>query len=171
MTTGSGNNRSGVRTARTRCALTAGVALALCAAFAIAPAFATDEASTSTSATGDLEVAVTNLESDKGFLVIALLNSEEQFGAGDEMFRSNDKVAIRDGKASTTFRNLPYGSYAVKTFHDENSNGKLDTNFVGFPKEGFGFSNDAMGKFGPPTFEQARFDLAVEKLRIEIKSN
>ena len=41
--------------------------------------------------------------------------------------------------------------------HDENSNGKLDRNFVGMPKEGVGASNDAKGSFGPPKFADARF--------------
>jgi uncharacterized protein (DUF2141 family) len=140
--------------------------LALCVPFVVPSGAAADEAAK----TGDLEIAVTNLESDKGFLVVVLLNSAEQFSSGDQMFRSNDKVAIRDGKASLTFKNIPFGSYAVKTFHDENSNGKLDTNFVGYPKESFGFSNDAMGKFGPPSFEEAEFSLAARTLRIEIKS-
>ncbi len=175
MTSGSGIDRFGSWPVRARCALAARSArltalvslLSLFSLFGVTSLLAADEAP----GMGDLEVVVTSLESDKGFLVIALLNSEEQFGSGDDMFRSNDKVAIRDGTASMTFNDIPFGSYAIKTFHDENSNGKLDTNFVGFPKEGFGFSNNAMGKFGPPTFEQAKFDLAAEKLRIEIKSN
>lgn len=168
MTQGTGIDRSGMRAARARWAPAVRIALVigLCALFGVDPARAADEAAK----TGDLEIAVTNLESDKGFLVVALLNSQEQYDSGDQMFRSNDKVEIRAGKASITFKDIPFGSYAVKTFHDENSNGKLDTNFVGYPKESFGFSNDAMGKFGPPSFEEAEFSLAARTLRIEIKS-
>jgi uncharacterized protein (DUF2141 family) len=123
----------------------------------------------SDSKAGDLEISVKGLKSDKGVLVVALLSSAAMYDAGDEVFR-DASLPIRDGRASVTFEGLPYGSYAVKTYHDANSNGKLDTNFVGFPKEGFGFSNDAMGRFGPPTFEEASFDLATEKLQIEINS-
>jgi uncharacterized protein (DUF2141 family) len=45
----------------------------------------------------------------------------------------------------------------VSVFHDENSNGKIDRNFMGIPKEGVGASNDAEGRFGPPKFDDARF--------------
>jgi uncharacterized protein (DUF2141 family) len=122
-------------------------------------------------AVGTLHVQITDLESDKGFLFVALLDSADQYDAGDRFFRSDNKVPIREGKASVTFERVPYGTYAVKVFHDENANGELDTNFVGFPKEGFGFSNDAMGQFGPPTFEQAAFSMQDEVLRIEITAN
>jgi uncharacterized protein (DUF2141 family) len=168
MTRDFGINRFGFRAARARRAPAARIALvvALCSIFAVTPALAADEAAK----TGDLEITVTNLGSDKGVLVVALLNSAEQYDAEGQMFRANDKIAIQGGKASITFEGIPYGTYAVRTFHDANANGKLDTNFVGFPKEGFGFSNDAMGKFGPPSFEQASFAFAAEKLSIVITS-
>jgi uncharacterized protein (DUF2141 family) len=48
--------------------------------------------------------------------------------------------------------------------HDSNENGKLDSNFFGVPKEGFGFSNDAMGSCGPPSFAKARVNLSADKM-------
>ncbi len=149
----------------------AGFCFALVLACSLVVAVATSATADGTPKSGSLEIIVTDLESDEGFLVVALLNSAAQYDAGDVMFRSNAKVPIQNGTARITFEAIPFGSYAVKTFHDENANGELDTNFVGFPKEGFGFSNNAMGKFGPPSFEQASFELANESLRIEIKSN
>jgi len=53
------------------------------------------------------------------------------------------------------------GTYAIKAFHDVDRNGQLDTNFMGIPKEPYGFSNDAMGTFGPPSFEQAAFKVGT----------
>ncbi len=53
------------------------------------------------------------------------------------------------------------GTYAIKAFHDVDRNGKLDTNLMGIPKEPYGFSNDAMGTFGPPSFEQAAFKVGT----------
>jgi len=47
--------------------------------------------------------------------------------------------------------------YAVSVFHDENYNGKLDTNLLGIPREGVGASNDARGNFRPPKFGAAAF--------------
>jgi uncharacterized protein (DUF2141 family) len=146
------------------------MALALtCSLWAIAPAGAeTEPDETAPAPFATLEVVITDLESDEGVLVVALLESAAQYDAGDSSFRSNETVPIHDSKASVTFEQIPYGTYAIKIFHDENSNGELDTNFVGFPKEGFGFSNDAMGRFGPPSFEQAAFVIEAEKLRIAI---
>jgi uncharacterized protein (DUF2141 family) len=118
---------------------------------------------------GELEIAVSGLESDRGLLVVALMNSAETF-ANDRQALRNDSVPVKDGKATVTFRGLPYGSYAVKTYHDENSNGKLDTNFVGYPTESFGFSNDAMGRFGPPSFDQAKFEITSKTQRIVVHS-
>jgi len=148
----------------------AAMALALTGSlWAIAPADAeTESEETAPLRVATLEVEVTNLESDDGVLVVAVLESAAQYDSGDTSFRSNETVPIDGNKASVTFEQIPYGTYAIKVFHDENSNGELDTNFVGFPKEGFGFSNDAMGKFGPPTFEQAAFVIEEEKLRIAI---
>ena len=49
----------------------------------------------------------------------------------------------------------------MQHFHDENSNEELDTNFIGIPKEGFGFSNDAFGKFGPKKFKEWLFEVSI----------
>ena len=50
------------------------------------------------------------------------------------------------------------GSYAFAYLHDENANGRFDRDFIGWPQEGFGFSNDAAPSFGPPSYASARFD-------------
>jgi uncharacterized protein (DUF2141 family) len=57
----------------------------------------------------------------------------------------------------------------VSSYHDKNDNGKLDTDALGFPTEGFGFSNDARGTTGPPPFAKAAFDLGNETKSVTIK--
>jgi uncharacterized protein (DUF2141 family) len=55
---------------------------------------------------------------------------------------------------------LKPGKYAFKYFHDENNNNKkMDTNVIGIPKEGYGFSNNAKGRFGPPDFKDTIFEI------------
>jgi len=67
------------------------------------------------------------------------------------------------------FTNLPAGIYAISVFHDENMNQKLDKNFVGVPKEGYGASNNPKKKMGPPTFEEANFQLnGAQSLEIKL---
>jgi len=70
-----------------------------------------------------------------------------------------DMSEIKDKKCSYSIKNLKAGKYAVRYFHDENINGNLDTNLVGIPTEGYGFSNNVTGTFGPPAFEKWLFEI------------
>ena len=68
---------------------------------------------------------------------------------------------------TTTLADLPYGeNYTIAIFHDVNDNGKMDKNFVGVPKEPYGFSNNARSKWGPPKYEIAKFELNQKVLKI-----
>ena len=60
---------------------------------------------------------------------------------------------------------LPEGIYAIALFVDANKNLKIDKNFLGIPKEQFGFSNNAMGKLSAPSFEQAKFKVEKNTLQ------
>lgn len=66
---------------------------------------------------------------------------------------------LQDGPVSLQLADLPDGDYAVSLFIDRNANGKLDSNAMGMPTEPYAFSNDAIGNFGPPSFEQARLSV------------
>lgn len=63
--------------------------------------------------------------------------------------------AAAGGKLTVVLKDLPDGPLALSLFQDTNANGRLDMNAMGMPIEPFGFSNDAVDHFGPPTFEQA----------------
>lgn len=58
-----------------------------------------------------------------------------------------------------TFTDLGPGPCAIKVFHDINADGKLNTSWIGWPQEPYGFSNDAPVNMGPPPFKLARIDL------------
>ena len=68
-------------------------------------------------------------------------------------------LEIRDSEASSW---VPIGelpeSFAVAVFHDENENGELDRNRFGIPTERYGFSNNARGLTGPPSYKDAKID-------------
>ena len=93
-------------------------------------------------AQSSITVEIVDLENNEGRVIVALLNEQEE----DYMDTS---AVISDNKCTVIFNGVKPGKYAVRFIHDENENEELDTNFIGIPKEGFGFSNDAMGKFGP----------------------
>jgi uncharacterized protein (DUF2141 family) len=75
---------------------------------------------------------------------------------------------IMDNQCIFSIKNIKPGKYAIRYYHDENLNGKLDTNLVGKPTEGYGFSNNVTGKFGPPPFEKWLLELNGDK-KIELK--
>jgi uncharacterized protein (DUF2141 family) len=85
-----------------------------------------------------------------------------------QLFDENDKVIKQEAgeireKTSLFSIQIPKpGKYAVRYFHDENLNGKLDTNLIGIPKEGYGFSNNAKGSFGPPPFKEWLFEISSD---------
>jgi uncharacterized protein (DUF2141 family) len=116
---------------------------------------------------GTLAIVVVDLKNDDGHLSVALFDSAESYSEEDRVFRTAQSK-VKGGRSELEFADVPFGTYALKIYHDENANDKLDTNFVGFPKEGFGFSNDAMGKFGPPKFEQAKFEFSQPRLELTI---
>lgn len=75
---------------------------------------------------------------------------------------------ITDGRAVCEFPGVTPGTYAASAFHDGNSNGKLDTNLLGIPREGVGASNSAKGHFGPPKFDAAAFHFGGGRLDLTI---
>ena len=76
------------------------------------------------------------------------------------------KVAIRKGQAECVFAGVEPGVYALSAIHDENDNGKLDTNFLGIPTESWCTSRDAPAFFGPPSFDNAKFQYRGHVMRL-----
>jgi uncharacterized protein (DUF2141 family) len=72
--------------------------------------------------------------------------------------------SISYGQSVCEFVGVASERYAVSVFHDENSNGKLDRNLLGIPREGVGASNNAVGHFGPLKFDDAAFQPPVNAM-------
>ena len=125
-----------------------------CMAALIAPAYA-----------ADLTVEIKGLTSANGKVLISLYDKAD--GWMKRGLKTGGTAAQKEG-VTYEFKDLPMGEYAISVHHDENGNGKFDTNLVGMPIEPYGFSNDAMGNFGPPTFEQAKFKLDADKKTITL---
>jgi uncharacterized protein (DUF2141 family) len=120
---------------------------------------------------GELRVTVTNVRSDTGELLIGLYESEAGFDAAIANATKTGLMADRNrligvamraraGAQQAVFTQLPPGRYAVIVIHDENDNGRLDTNALGAPAEGYGFSNDAHGFMSAPAFDAAALTIA-----------
>ena len=118
-----------------------------------------------------IHVEVAGLRNNKGQVFCALYASAEGFPKDRQKAIRRDTSSISDKKASCEFSLIEPGTYAVSVFHDENSNGKLDTNFLGIPREGVGASNDARGRMGPPKFDAAHFQFSGGRLNLKITIN
>jgi uncharacterized protein (DUF2141 family) len=67
------------------------------------------------------------------------------------------------------FDSVPPGTYAVKAHHDINADGLLNTSWVGWPLEPYGFSNDAPVNAGPPPFRLAAITLGEQRSTVRIR--
>ncbi len=106
----------------------------------------------------DLSVTLAGIRNDSGYVMAAIFDSPRGF-PNEAGAVAQVKMKARPGQVGFVITGLPPGHYAVSAFHDENGNGKLDTNLLGVPTEGYGFSNDARGRFGPPAFDAAAMTL------------
>lgn len=117
--------------------------------------------------TGELKIKIQNIHPTEGKLYIAIYDNTDNFLNTDSaayykiasISAENELVIIPDMKI---------GTYAISIFHDLNGNGKLDANMIGIPKEPYGFSNNSMGRFGPPKFKNAAFEFSGD-MKIDIK--
>jgi uncharacterized protein (DUF2141 family) len=104
-----------------------------------------------------IRITVSQLRNEKGHVLISLFRD----GAGypDDAAKAFRKIQvdISGKKASVLFTGLPAGNYAVAILHDENNDQKMNKTSLGLPKEGYGFSNNVVGAFGPPSWSRASF--------------
>lgn len=98
-----------------------------------------------------VQVKLEGVRSDKGVVQVAVC--DESTYRKDCHYTAT--APAHAGSVTVDVANVPSGTWAVLAYHDENSNKKLDTNFVGMPTEGYGFSNGAASRFGPPSFKEA----------------
>ena len=114
-----------------------------------------------------LIVEVTGAKPNKGQAVCSLFTSEDTF-----LKQPAIKITkLVDSNGEVVFRvdDLEPGTYAVSIVYDEDSNGKLNTGIFGIPTEPVGVSNNAKGKFGPPSYKKAAFNLSTSKtIRISL---
>jgi len=128
---------------------------------------------TPTPAENVIHVEISGLRNDKGQMLCALFSSAqaEAFPKKADKAVARPTAKIAERQAVCDFAGVAPGTYAVSVVHDENSNGKLDTNFIGMPREGVGASNDAKGHMGPPKFSAASFHHEGGRLDLKIHVN
>lgn len=116
-----------------------------------------------------IHVKIQNIKNSTGTIACALFESAVGFPADYLRSATNImSIKIRGKQASCDFQGIAPGTYALAVVHDENMNGKIDTNLLGVPTEGYGFSNDAKALLGAPSFSAARFTYDGQNLDMTI---
>lgn len=105
-----------------------------------------------------VEVHVTAVAGGKGKINVAVCDRERFL----KQCVHTASAPAKDGENVIAVPGVPKGSWAVLVYQDENANGELDRNFIGIPKENYGFSRNAAGKFGPPSFDEAAIEVGDE---------
>jgi len=116
----------------------------------------------------DINIEVQNLKNTVGKVSIGLYNKSENFTIVSKGYKGAH-LNIGSHTLSYTFKEIPNGIYAISVFHDENSNSKLDKNFLGIPKEGYGFSNNAKAILSTPSFDKVKFKVSMQTVNLKIK--
>ncbi len=107
----------------------------------------------------NLTLRVEGFEKVGGKLYVAIFNSQESFRKKP---CAAFAVDVKDKTVIVPCKGLPIGTYAISMYQDENNNGKLDTAAFGIPTEKYGFSNDAKGVMGPPSYEKCSFSFSKD---------
>ena len=116
---------------------------------------------------GRLVVIIKGFENDKGDCRFALDNSKSIYESEDSVWIGKE-LPIKNKEAVVTIDSLKYGVYAIRVYQDKNKNNKLDSDILGIPTENYGFSNNASGWFGPPSWDKAKFIFNKPELIMEI---
>ncbi len=117
-----------------------------------------------------IQVTIHSLRNNTGLVYLSLYRSPDGFPSDPAKAVQSRQGRCKDNKLVFVLENIPPGSYAIAVIHDENEDGKMNTNLLGIPKEGYGASNDAKATFGPPSFTDAKFEHKTStSLQIKMK--
>ena len=118
-----------------------------------------------------IDVRVRGVRSEHGYVTLVLYgdNPDDFLVKGKKIFKQ--RFAARQGTVALCVSLPEPGVYAAAAYHDENGNTKLDKNWIGLPKEGFGVSNNPSMFLAPPSHEEAAFTVADGISRVDIKLN
>jgi uncharacterized protein (DUF2141 family) len=114
------------------------------------------------SSTSTFTVIIEGIPAIEGRIKIKLLKEGE-----DAPFRKETAPVDRN-PWTWVQKDIPYGRYSIKVFHDRNGNGELDTGMWGIPTEAYGFSNNARSITGPPDIEDTLFEVSEPETTVKI---
>ncbi len=116
-------------------------------------------------------VQLNGIKEQSGQVLLSLFNKEEGFPTQPEKAFRWSRAKVTATSLIISLDGLPPGKYAIAVVQDENMNEVMDRDWMGFPSEPYGISNNAGGTFSPPTFDEAKFNVAGKRdtVRIEMQ--
>ena len=117
--------------------------------------------------TGDLTIILIGFENNNGLACISLVNSEQGYVDEHKAF-CGIRIKLTNRRVEVVLKGIPYGEYGIRTYHDEDRNGVLNKNYIGIPKEAYGFSNNARDLFGIPSYDKVRFKFNAPAVTVNI---
>lgn len=121
-------------------------------------------------ANGTLSVVVSGLDTQSGFVRVAIYNSQDKFLEKNGFIYSKS-APVGNNKSVRIDFNIPLGAYAVTCYHDINDNHLLDQNYMGIPQEPYAMSNNVNIKWRRPTFDETKFAFSkpTQTINLEVK--
>lgn len=115
-------------------------------------------------------ITIDKVRSAKGTIKVELYDGRDKNSAKKRKKVARTRVKAQLGQTRLCLNAPSKGDYAIALYHDENDNKKLDRNFIGIPREGFGFSNNPPIRLGMPAHEEMRFrvDYWAATVRISV---
>ncbi len=105
-----------------------------------------------------LTINISDIAPAQGWIQLALYNNPDDFPKEGREYKIVT-IKVSGKTVSCCINNLPQGKYAIALFHDLNEDGICNKNRLGFPTEGYGFSNNIRPKLGAPAFKKAAFEI------------
>lgn len=120
--------------------------------------------------TSSFDVNVQNVKVGKGKVYCALHVAADSFPGGSPVIDGTVEASPDASTVKCVYTKLPAGTYALSSYQDENSNGKLDTNAFGAPTEGYGASKNVLPAAAPPSFDDNKLTLTADQtLTVDMK--
>lgn len=114
-------------------------------------------------------IEVAELTSNRGVVECVLWAGPAGFPTETARGVAKVKAKVMTGtRTICLFERVPPGRFAVSLIHDENENGRMDTNFLGIPKETYGFSNNPSVMMRAPRFDEAAFTVADQPVVLRV---
>lgn len=122
----------------------------------------------SSKAQSTITININNVRNSNGVCCVLLFSNPSAFPGDARKAVASKVVKAQKGLRNIQFEKIPPGTYAVAVIHDENGDGKLNTNFFGIPKEGYGASNNNLPMTSAPKFSGSSFTVSGKDKTLDI---